>query len=307
MKHRPVLREEVSRLLIQGGPGSYFDGTLGAGGHSAHLLESLPEARVIGVDRDPEALELARERLSIFAERVLFLSGNFADELSRARERVPEGLRGVLLDLGVSSMQIDQAGRGFSYMQDGPLDMRMDPSLPESAADLIARMDQESLRALLKEYGEVRRAGRVARGILEARDRGELTGSAGLRFAVKKAVGERDSIAELARASQALRIVVNGELDALERALAALPDALAEGGVVVILSYHSLEDRPVKQFFARESRDCLCPPELPVCNCGHKRSFERITSGAQRPDAEECKSNPRARSARLRAARRIAV
>ncbi len=307
MHHRPVLLEEVTRFLVQGGPGSYFDGTLGAGGHSAHLLETLPEARVIGVDRDPQALDLARARLAPFADRAFFVSGNFADELSRAREHAPEGLRGVLLDLGVSSMQIDQAERGFSYMQDGPLDMRMDPTLPESAADLIARLDEEALRHLLKEFGEVRRAGRVASAISAAKEREGMSRSEQLREAVKRAVGERNAIGELARVNQALRIAVNRELEALDRALAALPEALGEGGVAVILSYHSLEDRRVKQNFARESRDCICPPELPVCNCGHQRKYELLSSGAQRPSDAECESNPRARSARLRAARRIAA
>jgi len=307
MHHRPVLLEEVTELLLQGGPGSYFDGTLGAGGHSAHLLESLPEARVIGVDRDPSALDLARDRLSPFSDRVNFVPGNFADRLAEVRELAPEGLRGVLLDLGLSSMQIDQADRGFAYMQDGPLDMRMDPTLPESASDLISRLDEEALRHLLKEFGEVRRAGRVSSAILSARERGELSNMSGLRNAVRKAVGERDHISELARASQALRIAVNRELEALDQALAALPEALGHGGIAVFLSYHSLEDRRVKQFFARESRDCLCPPELPVCNCGHKRSFDMMFTGARRPSDAESKSNPRARSARLRAARRISA
>jgi len=305
MEHRPVLREEVSRLLVQAGPGVYFDGTLGAGGHSAQLLESLPEARLIGVDRDPEALELARRRLAPYRDRTDFLSGNFAEILPRIRRRAPEGLRGVLLDLGVSSMQIDRAERGFSYMQDGPLDMRMDPALSESAADLLARLDADRLRGLLREFGEVRRAGRVARAIIETRDRRGMRRSADLREALAEVLSERDFIPELARTSQALRIAVNGELEALDRALAALPEALGGGGVAVVLSYHSLEDRRVKQFFTRASRDCLCPPELPVCNCGHRRSFEPMTSGALRPGPAECESNPRARSARLRAARRI--
>ena len=204
-------------------------------------------------------------------------------------------------------MQIDRAERGFSYMQDGPLDMRMDPALPEDAGSLLAKHDAASLRALLKELGEVRRAGRVASALIEARDSGELRSTADLKAALRHAVGERDHIAELARASQAIRIAVNGELDALDLALVALPEALGEGGVAVILSYHSLEDRRVKRYFARESRDCICPPELPVCNCGHRRLFEMLGSGALRPDAEECDANPRARSARLRAARRIAA
>jgi len=305
MVHQPVLLEEAIGLLKEGGEGSYLDGTLGAGGHSLLLLETLPGARILGLDRDPQALALARERLSRHAARASFFGANFAELESIASREAPEGLRGVLLDLGLSSLQIDRPERGFSYMEDGPLDMRMDPALPASAADLLAGLDFDALRRLLREYGEVRQPGRVARAVLQAQGTEPLGRTGQLAAAVAAAVGPKKAPGEQARVFQALRIAVNGELEALDTALEALPRVLAPGGVAVILSYHSLEDRRVKQFFARESRDCLCPPGLPVCNCGHRRSLERVTPRAIKAGDEEIADNPRARSVRLRAARRI--
>jgi 16S rRNA (cytosine1402-N4)-methyltransferase len=233
------------------------------------------------------------------------LRADFRDLADVCAERAPEGARGVLLDLGLSSMQIDTADRGFSYQKDGPLDMRMDPDLPEGAADLLARVSRDELRRLLAELGEILRPGRVAGAILRERDRGALSGTADLRRAVERAVDPRRVTGELARVFQALRIRVNAEDEALAAALAALPDALAPGGVAVVISYHSLEDRPVKRFFRHESTDCVCPPGIPVCVCGHRARFELLTPRALRPGAEELSANPRARSARLRAARRL--
>ena len=209
------------------------------------------------------------------------------------------------MDLGVSSMQIDRPERGFSYLREGPLDMRMDASSGQDAAGLLARIDEAALSALLWELGVVRRARGVARAILRARDSGRLAGTADLRRAVESVVKGADRIAELARVFQALRIAVNGELTALDAALAALPDCLAPAGRAVIISYHSLEDRRVKRFIQRESRDCLCPPGLPVCACAHRAAFEALTPRAVRPAEAELAANPRSRSARLRAIRRL--
>ena len=202
-------------------------------------------------------------------------------------------------------MQIDQPERGFSYLRDGPLDMRMDPESGEGASALLSRLDESAMRELLRDFGEVRRPRRVARAVLAARAGGARAGARAPRRPVERAVGGRDSVAELARVFQALRIAVNGELAALDDALESLPRCLAPGGRAVVISYHSLEDRRVKRYLQRESRDCLCPPELPVCACGHRRSLELLTSRALRPDREEQIRNPRARSARLRAARRL--
>ncbi len=210
------------------------------------------------------------------------------------------------MDLGVSSMQIDQADRGFAYMQNSPLDMRMDPTQGQTALELLAELDVADLRQLLIDYGESRRPSRIAKAILARRDRGEMTSSADLRAAVQSVVGARQSTPEIARVFQALRIHVNGELTALDTALAALPNLLQVDGRAVVISYHSLEDRRVKQRFAQDSRGCICPPELPVCACGHKPQYELLTRRTLRPSPSECESNPRARSARLRAVRRIA-
>jgi 16S rRNA (cytosine1402-N4)-methyltransferase len=209
------------------------------------------------------------------------------------------------MDLGLSSMQIDRAERGFSYMQEGPLDMRMDPTRGDSAAALLETLDAAELRRLLAELGESHRPGRIARAIVTRRERGEMGSTGDLRRAVESVVGRARSASELARVFQALRIRVNGELDALDAALAALPDALQEGGRAVVISYHSLEDRRVKQLFVRESKGCVCPPELPICACGRQPRYESLTRRVMRPSAQECERNPRARSARLRAVRRI--
>lgn len=201
-------------------------------------------------------------------------------------------------------MQIDRAERGFSYLREGPLDMRMNGADRESAADLIGRSDRDSLRLLLREMGEVKRPGRIAGSILSAREAGELETTADLRRAVERVIGTRDSLGELSRVFQALRIAVNGELAALDRVLADLPDLLAPGGVAAVISYHSLEDRRVKRSFAAECRGCVCPPELPVCACGREARYEAITTRAIQAGGEEIEENPRARSARLRAVRR---
>jgi len=230
---------------------------------------------------------------------------DFASLGDRIPEHAPEGLRGILLDLGVSYMQIDRAERGFSYLREGPLDMRMNATDRESATDLIQRSDRDSLRRLLREMGEVKRPGRIAGSILSARDAGELESTGDLRRAVERVIGTRDSLGELSRVFQALRIAVNGELAALERVLADLPELLGPGGVAAVISYHSLEDRRVKRSFAAECRGCVCPPELPVCACGREARYESLTSRALFADEEEIGENPRARSARLRAVRRI--
>ncbi len=233
------------------------------------------------------------------------MHATFAELADRLPEFAPDGARGILLDLGVSSMQIDRPERGFSYMHEGPLDMRMNAAASESAAALLHRLDQPALRALLREFGEVQRPGRVARAIVEAREAGKLEGTGDLRRAVESVIGARNSHGELARVFQALRIVVNGELDELDRVLTDMPSLLGPGGVAVVLSYHSLEDRRVKRSFAAGCRGCICPPELPLCACGRSAHYEMLHAGAIQAEDEEVARNPRARSVRLRAVRRI--
>lgn len=301
-----MLLEETVEFLKQGGPGLYLDGTLGAGGHSRNLLENCEGARILGLDQDSVALDAARETLSPFAQRVQLHKGNFRDMEALQREFAPDGFRGVLLDLGLSSLQIDEAERGFSYQQDAPLDMRMNEDAPQSAADLLADLGAEALQSLLSEFGEVRHARRISRAIVESRKAEPLLRSSQLRRAIESALppGPKRT-GEVARVFQALRIRVNGELEALEDALECLPRVLAEGGLAVMISYHSLEDRRVKQSFQRGSLDCLCPPSLPVCACEHKRQYEILTPRPLGAGEEEIRSNPRARSARMRVARRI--
>ena len=233
------------------------------------------------------------------------MSDNFSRLADIAAEHAPEGLRGILLDLGVSSMQIDRPERGFSYMRTGPLDMRMNGGGGPGAAEYLAEVTETDLGRVLREFGETRRARRIARSILAARDAGALASTADLRNAVEAVVGERDSFGELSKIFQAIRIEINDEMGALDEALLALPRALGSGGVAVVISYHSLEDRRVKALFRRESSGCLCPPELPICACGHIPSLKLLNRRPLRASAEEENRNPRARSARLRAARRI--
>ncbi|MCP4548905.1 MAG: 16S rRNA (cytosine(1402)-N(4))-methyltransferase RsmH [bacterium] len=305
MSHEPVLCRESVEFLTQAGPGLIVDATLGAGGHTEALLKADPAIRILGIDQDPLALEMAQARLGDLGDRVVFIAGNFGDLTDLIAEEAPNGVQGVLLDLGVSSMQIDRADRGFSFMREGPLDMRMNQSANASATDLLREIELDPLQKLLSEFGEVRKARRIARAVLVQRDAGNMASTAHLRTAVEGVVGQRDSHAELARVFQALRIAVNGEMKVLDRALAALPEVLTIGGIAVVISYHSLEDRRVKQMFKLESTGCLCPPELPLCNCGHEPRFKTLFNGIMSPDEDEIARNPRARSARLRAVRRI--
>jgi 16S rRNA (cytosine1402-N4)-methyltransferase len=304
VSHEPVLCQESIAYLLTAGSGIYVDATLGAGGHAEYLLTHSDDTRLIGIDQDPAALRLARSRLSPFGDRVSLISGNFAHLPDLLAGPAPDGVQGILLDLGVSSMQIDQPERGFSYMQDGPLDMRMDPDLPDNAGDILSGFDRGELAHLLRVTGEVKRPGKITDSIIERRDAGEMSSTADLRRAVEAVIGTRDSFGELSRVFQALRIEVNRELSSLEQALETLPAILAEGGVAVIISYHSLEDRRVKRFFKRECLDCICSPKLPICTCGHTHRFEMLNKKIVRAGEAEQSRNPRARSARLRVAKR---
>jgi 16S rRNA (cytosine1402-N4)-methyltransferase len=295
--------DEVVRLLAPERGGFFVDATLGAGGHAAALLEAGGEIRLLGIDRDPEALEIARERLAAFGGRVEFRLADFAG-LDEVLAPLPPA-DGILADLGVSSMQIDRAERGFSFRRDGPLDMRMGPG-GRSAADIVASADVDELTRILRDYGEERMAAKIARGIVMERSRGPIVSTRQLARIVADAKGTREKIDPATRVFQALRIEVNQELVALARFLSAAANRLNARGRLAVISYHPLEDRIVKETFRRESGTCLCPPRLPSCVCGARRALRLLTRRPIVPTDAERHENPRARSARLRAAEKLA-
>lgn len=302
-RHVPVLKDQTIELL-QPGPGRrYVDGTFGFGGHSLALLEA--GAEVLGLDLDGVAFghceQLAADHDGLGCRRTSFR------DLDRAlRSHGWNAVDGVLLDLGVSSWQLDDPGKGFSYRTEGPLDLRFDQDAGETAADLLAELNQEDLANLIYELGEERGSRRIARAIVTARAAEPVATTARLRAIVEGVLPRGvKSQPTLSRVFQALRIAVNAELEALDETLEKLPAVLRPGGVFVVISYHSLEDRRVKRFIERERRDCLCPPELPACVCGHRRTLKPLTKKAVQAAETEQRENPRSRSARLRAACRL--
>lgn len=309
--HTPVLLDRVVALLAEAPDGVIVDGTLGAAGHARALLDArvarYGRAHLIGLDRDPTALELSAERLRAVGDEVVV-------DLVRARfdalpdildERGIGTIAGILLDLGISSMHVDDADRGFSYRQDAPLDMRMDPDLPVSAADIVNDWSVGDLTRVLRDYGEERFADRVARGIVAARPLRSTTALAEVVRDAIPAAARRRGGHPATRTFQALRIAVNDELAALEAVLPIAVERLAPGGVAVVLSYHSLEDRRVKRAFATAATGCICPPGLPVCGCGRTPLVEPLVRRPERPGQTEIAANPRAASAQLRAVRRL--
>jgi len=301
--HTPVLVREVVELLAAERGGFFVDATVGAGGHARALLEAAPGVRLLALDRDPDALALARERLAGFGERVRFAEANFGD-LASALEGFPPP-DGILADLGLSSMQLEEPSRGFSFRRDGPLDMRMSRS-GRSAADVLATASAEELSRIFFEYGEERMAVKITRAILEERSRQPITTTRQLSRIVARVKGDREKIDPATRVFQALRIEVNEELQALSRFLAAAVEKLNAGGRLAVLSYHSLEDRMVKDTFRKQTGVCMCPPKLPVCVCGARRALLVLTRRPIRPKDSEVHRNPRSRSARLRVAEKIA-
>ena len=304
--HVPVLRERIVELFASRPRRVVVDGTLGAGGHARALLEALPGTRLVGLDRDTEALELARRNLQEHADRLTLVHGSFA-QLDAHLAGLGIGLvDGVLLDLGVSSLQIDRAERGFSYLRDGPLDMRMDRGTARSAADLLNHADETEIARVLREFGEERSARRIARSIVRQRQVAPLRTTAELAAIVRNCVSGRKPVSSLARVFQGVRMWVNGELENLREGLGCVLGVLAPGSLLAVLSYHSLEDRSVKQFFRQQVEGCVCPPGLPRCGCGFVAGFELLTRRAIRPSEAEIAHNVRARSARLRALQRAA-
>jgi 16S rRNA (cytosine1402-N4)-methyltransferase len=302
-EHTPVLRREVLALLRPRPGGLYLDGTLGAGGHTAGILEaSAPTGRVLGFDRDPSAVEFAKRRLARFGERVSYLVANYADMGRLAPAHGFDQVDGILLDLGLSSRQLDDGQRGFSFMKEGPLDMRFDPRQARTAADLVNDLSEAELADIFWRFGEERQSRKFARAIVARRP---LHTTQQLAELVTAQVRRRGRIHPATKVFQALRIATNRELEALEQAVPAAVDLLRTAGRLAIISFHSLEDRLVKQAFRRLSQDCVCPPEQPVCTCGAQAVSRLITRKAVQATAEEIESNPRSRSARLRVVERI--
>lgn len=299
--HAPVMVRACMDLLQPERGGTFLDGTLGGGGHAEALLERGPAATLYGVDRDPDALAEASTRLARFGDRFRPVKANFADALDVAG--IGKGtLDGVLLDLGISSHQVDVDARGFTFRPGAPLDMRMGQGTADepTAADLLNTLDEGELADVFYRYGEERRSRKLARIVVEMRGAEPFETSDQLQRAIDRALGARTEIADRARIFQALRIAVNGEIDALERALERFRDALAPGGVFAVMSYHSLEDRLVKNAFRDWSLECVCPPGLPVCRCRGRALGTTLTRKPVSASPEETAANPRARSARLR-------
>ncbi len=305
--HAPVLLAEcLEGLNIRPG-GIYLDGTVGGAGHSCEIVKRLETGRLICVDRDETALRAAEERLSPWGDRVTLVKSNF--------DRVPEildelgipAVNGMLFDLGVSSPQLDEAERGFSYMKDAPLDMRMDRDAALTAAEIVNTWPENELRRILHTYGEERYAPRIAAAIVKARGQKELETTLELAEIIRRAMPAaalREKQHPAKRSFQAIRIAVNDELGSVERLLQNAPDRLKPGGRLCVISFHSLEDRLVKQAFHKRVDGCTCPKSFPVCVCGFKQTL-RLVGGSVTAGKEELERNPRARSARLRVAERV--
>lgn len=309
--HVPVMRDRVTELLAGAPAGAIVDCTVGAGGHARAILEARARGDdrpvLVGIDRDPDALALAETRLRDDRWDLHLVHARFDGFDAVLDGAGIERVAGVLYDLGISSMHIDEAERGFSYQHDGPLDMRMDPTRGRTAADLVNDLDQSELTDIIRRYGEERFAGRIAAAIIRARP---------LRRTVELAEVVRDAIPAATRRTgphpatrtfQALRIAVNEELEAFRASLPRAIDRLVPGGVCVTLAYHSLEDRIAKRTFRDAARDCICPPDLPVCGCDAQAEVQIVTRRPERPDDDEISRNPRARAARLRAVRKLAT
>lgn len=301
--HIPVMLDQCLEWLGVASGRNFLDGTLGGGGHSRRILElSSPDGRLAGLDRDPRALEAARANLKQFGERALFFEGNFS-EMGMIRDDIPFAIHGVLLDLGVSSPQIDWPQRGFSFQRDGPLDMRMGGT-SLTAEDVVNRYGLQELVRIFRDYGQERYSGRIARAIVRAREKAPIS-STGQLARVITATGPAMPTKTLSRIFQAIRIEVNDELGSLQKGLKAALDILTPGGRLVVLTYHSLEDGLLKEFLRSQADPCTCSKELPYCICGRKPAVRVLNRKPIVPEAGEVELNPRARSAHLRAAEKL--
>lgn len=308
-RHRPVMLEQCVKGLDIRPNGIYVDGTLGGGGHSGAICRSLDErGALIGIDRDRDALNVSSERLKEYKCQKYFVQSNYSDIKQVLNELKIEKVDGALLDLGVSSFQLDNPQRGFSYMNDAPLDMRMSQDDDFTAYDIVNDYDRNELIRVIGKYGEERWASRIADFIVKVRSDKPIESTYELVDVIKQAIpasARRTGPHPAKRTFQAIRIEVNDELSQLERAVEEFCDILAPGGRLCIITFHSLEDRIVKEIFSRRANPCTCPREFPICVCGKKADIKKITGKPFVPDAEEIEENPRARSAKLRIAEKI--
>lgn len=308
MKHIPVLLNECIEGLDIKPDGIYLDGTLGRGGHSAEIAKRLVSGRLIAIDRDAAAIEEAGARLEQLKDRITLVRGNFADVGEILDGLGIEKVDGMLFDLGVSSPQLDEAARGFSYMQDAPLDMRMDKDAPLSAYDVVNNWPEQEIKQILWEYGEERYSGRIAAAIEKSRAEKPIETTAQLVDIIRSALpgaALREKQHPAKRTFQAIRIAVNDELGAVRKMMQDAPDRLKVGGRLCVISFHSLEDRIVKNGIAARERGCTCPKNFPVCVCGFKQSLRSVTRKPIIAGENELQNNPRARSAKLRIAERV--
>jgi len=308
IRHTPVLLQEAVDLLAPHPGGVYLDGTLGAGGHAEEILRrSAPDSVLIGLDQDAEAVDRCRIRLLPYGNRVILRQANFKDMAEILAELGCEAVDGVLLDLGVSWFHLRTAERGFSFLLDGPLDMRMDQRGQQTAADLVNTLSRDELAKILYEYGEERKAGAIARAIEQARTRESITKTVQLANIVARVFPSSwpRHMHPATRTFQALRIAVNKELESLEEGLQHGIHILKPGGRFSVITFHSLEDRIVKRAFAEAVQRCVCPPKLPVCSCNKKQELILVTRKAVKPSPEEVQDNPAARSAKLRVAEKV--
>jgi 16S rRNA (cytosine1402-N4)-methyltransferase len=303
--HTPVMLSEVLRALDVQPGGRYIDCTLGGGGHAEAILkQSSPGGQLLGIDADPSALEVARERLQYFKEATLLVNDNFVNLQSVAIKYDFFPVHGILLDLGLSSMQLSERGRGFSFQYDAPLDMRFNPKDKMSAADILNTYPEAKIAEILRNYGEENQANRIAHYIVETRP---IESTRELAELIEKVMGRRGKIHPATKTFQALRIAVNHELENLESTLRQALELLGYRGRLVVISYHSLEDRIVKQFMQKEARGCICPPTQPICTCGHTPRLKIINKKVITASEIELRENPRARSAKLRAAEHVVM
>lgn len=302
--HRPVLYQETIQYLTAKHAKRFLDCTAGAGGHSEGLLrESSPDSELIALDLDPTAIALSQERLKPFGNRAKVIKASYLEAPQVLQSQGWNGVDGILMDLGVSSMQFDQAERGFSFRFDAPLDMRFDPHKGQSAANLVNSLSESDLAQIIWEYGEEKFSRRIAKAIVQARP---LYTTFELADLVRKAVGKtREQQDPATRTFQALRIAVNDELNVISQAVPSLIELLQTNGRIAIISFHSLEDRIVKNVFRRESTDCICPPEKLICDCGHVATVKVLTKRPITASEDELQTNPRSRSARLRIAQKL--
>ena len=308
-QHESVLEREVIQNLNLCGGSLIVDGTLGDGGHAELLLKNTTSVRVLGIDRDIRAIERAEKRLAPFRDRITLVHGNFSDIKTILKKANVMNVDGLLLDLGVSSPQLDSPDRGFSFMRDGPLDMRMDSSQKITAADLLVELPDEELVSVIKEYGEERFSKRIMRAIRQAQKQSAIKTTLQLSNIISSVIhaSRQTKIHPATRTFQALRIAVNGELEHIKKTLRDSVDVLRESARVIVISFHSLEDRIVKNFFKTEEKGCVCPPKIPICSCGHKQRLKIITRKPIVPAVEEVRRNSRASSAKLRVAERVYV